>query len=171
MFRNGTLPIPVEQFSTGTIVVYPLQAQTQSKDKIVLYGRVSSHDQQQDLFRQMTRLKNFSAKQGLVIHKEVEEIASGLNDRRPKLLRLLQDSSVTTIVVEHRDRLTRFCFPLLEAALTASGRKILVVNQSEIKEDLVQDFIDIVTSMCSKLYGRRSAKNRAKRALDAASSV
>jgi len=98
----------------------------------------------------------------------VTEIGSGLNGKRRRLLRLLADSTVTLLVVEHRDRLARFGTEYIEAALQAQGRSVIVVEAGEQKLDIVQDFIDVVTSMCARIYGRRAAKNRAKRALEAA---
>ena len=88
-----------------------------------------------------------------------------MNGKRTKLLSILRDPNVRTIVVEHKDRLVRFGFEYMEALLTASGRRIIVVDESEMKDDLVQDMIDVLTSFCARLYGRRSAKNRAKKAL------
>ena len=88
-----------------------------------------------------------------------------MNGKRTKLLSILRDPNVRTIVVEHKDRLVRFGFEYMEALFTASGRRIIVVDESEMKDDLVQDMIDVLTSFCARLYGRRSAKNRAKKAL------
>ncbi|MDP2993998.1 MAG: IS607 family transposase, partial [Anaerolineales bacterium] len=98
----------------------------------------------------------------------VAEIGSGLNGKRPRLLKVLVDRSVGAILVEHRDRLARFGSEYIEAALQASGRRIIVVDQAEMQDDLVQDMIDVLTGFCARLYGRRAAKNRAKRALEAA---
>lgn len=134
----------------------------------VLYGRVSSSDQREDLDRQMERLRSFAAARGISVAQEVREIGSGLNGHRKGLLRLLQNKDVGTIVVEHRDRLARFGVEYLEALLAAQGRMLLVANEGEEKLDLVQDFIDVVTSMCARIYGRRAARNRARRALEAA---
>ena len=88
-----------------------------------------------------------------------------MNGKRTKLLSILRDPDVRTIVVEHKDRLVRFGFEYMEALLAASGRRIMVVDESEMKDDLVQDMIDVLTSFCARLYGRSSAKNRAKKAL------
>jgi hypothetical protein len=74
--------------------------------------------------------------------------------------------TVGRIVVEHRDRLARFGFEMVEAALYASGKRIVVVEEGEVKDDLVRDLLEILTSACGRLYGRRSARNRAKRALE-----
>jgi putative resolvase len=76
---------------------------------------------------------------------------------------MLADPSVATIVVEHRDRFARFGSEYLEAALVASGRSLVVVDQSEMYDDLVQDMIDVLTSFCARLYGRRSAGRRARK--------
>jgi putative resolvase len=74
---------------------------------------------------------------------------------------------VQVIVVEHRDRLARFGSEYIEATLAASGRKLVVVDTGEMKDDLVQDMIDVLTSFCARLYDRRSAKNRALKAVAA----
>jgi len=76
---------------------------------------------------------------------------------------LLADPFVGTIVVEHRDRLARFGAEYLEAALCASGRSLVVVDPGEMHDDLVADMIDVLTSFCARLYGRRSAGRRARK--------
>jgi DNA invertase Pin-like site-specific DNA recombinase len=81
---------------------------------------------------------------------------------------LLADPDVTTVVVEHKDRLGRMNVELVEAALAAHGRRLVVLDDGEVDNDLVRDMVEILTSFCARLYGRRSAKNRAKAALEAA---
>ena len=93
------------------------------------------------------------------------EVGSGVNGQRRKLLRLLRNPKVETILVEHRDRLMLFGSEYVEAALAADQRRLVVVNLEELKEDLVPDMRAVLTSMCARLYGRRTAKNRAKRTL------
>ncbi len=163
MYKTGNIPHPTEQLPTGTIIIYPNRAKEQGK--IAIYARVSSHDQRRDLERQLQRLRDYCAEMELVITKEITEIGSALNGKRKKLLRLLTDDTIKTIVVEHQDRLTRFGFEYLEASLDALNRKIIVINETECKDDLVQDMIDVLTSFCARLYGRRSARRRAKKAL------
>ena len=77
------------------------------------------------------------------------------------MLRLLSDATIGAVVVEHRDHFARFGSEYLEAALAASGRRLIVVDGSEMNDDLVQDMIAVLTSFCARLYGRRSARNRA----------
>jgi putative resolvase len=78
---------------------------------------------------------------------------------------LLSDPSATVIVVEHRDRLTRFGFEHLAASLAAAGRRIVVLDETETTDDLVRDVTEVLTSLCARLYGRRSASRRAARAV------
>ena len=163
-FRAGILPVPSRQLPTGTILVDPA---TVKLDSAVLYARVSSADQKLDLERQLGRLVAFAGETGLTVVGTVSEIGSGLNRKRPKLLKTLADKTVGTIVVEHRDRLARFGSEYVEAALRASGRKVVVVDKTEMKDDLVQDMIDVLTSFCTRLYGRRSARNKALKAVEA----
>lgn len=166
-FKRGVLPVKAIQLKTGTILVDPPPQATEQA--VALYARVSSHDQKGDLDRQLGRLSSWAAKDGLKVVKTVKEVGSGLNGHRSKLTRLLRDPAINIIVVEHRDRLARFGSEYLEAALAASNRRLSVVEKGETKDDLVQDMVDLLTSFCARLYGRRSAKNRAKRALEAAS--
>src|ERR1700756_5714632 len=85
----------------------------------------------------------------------------------PQAHKTLANPKIQTIVVEHRERLMRFGAEYVEAALTAQERKLLVMESSEVNDDLVQDMIEVLTSFCARLYGRRSARHKAKKALHA----
>ena len=98
----------------------------------------------------------------------VKEVGSGLNGNRRGLRRLVSDHTVSMIVVEHRERFCRFGFEYVEAALSARGARILVMEEGELEDDLVRDVTEVMTSLCARLYGRRSARRRAERALAAA---
>ena len=161
LWEAGKLPVPATQLASGTIIV----EERLEEEGVALYARVSSNDQRKDLEAQLGRLASFAGRQRLPVVKAVAEVGSGLNGHRKGLMRLLKDPKTRTIIVEHRDRLMRFGSEYVESALAADGRKLLVVDASELKDDLVQDMIAVLTSMCARLYGRRSARNRAKRAL------
>jgi putative resolvase len=150
------------QLDTGTIIVRE-PAQAQEALGVALYARVSSADRQEDLERQMQRLKDYAAAKGYHVTKTVSELASGLNESRPKLLKLLTDPTIGVLVVEHRDRLTRFGFNYLEQLMQMQGRRIEVIFPSETDNDLVDDFIAIITSMASRIYGRRTSMRRAEK--------
>ena len=166
MWRDGRLPIPAEQLPTGTVLVHPPPAP--SAEAVALYARVASADHKADLERQLGRLADDASRERLTVIRSVSEIGSGLNGHRAKVMRLLADPAVRTIVVEPRDRLARFGAEYIEAALAAAGRKLVVVDQAERKDDLVPDMVDVLTSFCARLYGRRAAKNRAEKAVAAA---
>ena len=165
--RDGLMPVPVERTPGGHIRVVEGEV-VKTATRTVIYARVSSSDQKVDLERQADRLRIFAAGKGYEAIEIVSEVGSGLNGHRRRLLALLSDKAVGRIVVEHRDRLARFGVEYIEAALAAQGREVVVVESGDHKLDLVQDFVDVVTSMCARIYGQRAAKNRAKRALAAA---
>lgn len=137
------------------------------KKYIIAYARVSSHDQKADLDRQIARIAEWASANGVVIDRYVRETGSGLNDRRRELAKLLADPDVESIIVEHRDRLARFGVRHLESALKATGRKVVVIEEGEVENELVQDMIDLMTSFSARFHDQRSARNRAKRALEA----
>src|SRR5215211_2587013 len=153
-------------FRQGTILV---QVRGSDDDglaqRAVLYARVSTHDQRGELDRQVTRLSRWATTQGVTVAEVVTEVGSGLNGRRPKLRRVLADPRAAMIVVEHRDRLARFGVEHLEAALSAQGRRLVMIDPGEASDDLVGDMVEVLTSFCACLYGRRGARNRALRAV------
>ena len=165
--RAGRLPseLNIEELPNGRfyVIVPP-----ERPPGCVLYARVSSADQRDDLDRQAGRLAEWATQQGLLPSAVVKEVGSGLNGSRPKLLRVLADPKVGVVVVEHWERLCRFGFEYVEAALRARGGQVLVVDDQELEDDLVRDVTEVMTSLCARLYGRRSARRRAERALAAA---
>jgi putative resolvase len=158
---------PQNNCSTGTIIVHP--PITTTDGGVALYARVSSADQKPDLERQVARCAVYAAEHRLRVTEVIKEIGSGLNGHRRGLMRLLRMPTVTTVVVEHRDRLMRFGFEYVEAALMAQGRTVVVIDSAEVQDDLVRDVTEVLTSLCARLYGQRAAANRAKRALEAMS--
>ena len=167
-FRDGKLPVPALQTPSGTILVQSAADARPSDDGgLGLYARVSSHDQRAELDRQVSRLTRWAAAASAsarVVRVEAE-VASGMTGRRPKLRRLLADPAVQTVVVTHRDRLARMNAELVEAALWAHGRRLVVLDDGEVTDDLLRDMVEVLTSCCARLYGPRSARNRALKAV------
>lgn len=158
-YKEGRLPVSAKKLPSGSIIV-----EVDEDEKVaVIYARVSSYDQKSNLDGQVARCLQFANAKGVTVSQTVTEVGSGLNGHRKKLMRLLADQKVSIVVVEHRDRLMRFGAEYVEAALAARGAILLVVDESELEDDLVQDMIAVLTSFCARLYGRRSAKNRAKK--------
>jgi putative resolvase len=169
-FQEDHMPAPVIQTPSGTILVEAASAETMAPAPggLALYARVSGTDQRADLERQLGRLAAAAASQGWVVTESVMEIGSGLSPKRPKLQRVLRDPAIQTIVVEHRDRLARFGVEQLEAVLAASGRRLVILDDREVADDLVRDMTEVLTSLCARLYGRRSAARRARAAMKTA---
>lgn len=130
---------------------------------VATYARVSSADQKADLMRQVDRLRDYAAAKGYTISREVREIGSGVNDSRSKLAALLSDAQISLIIVEHRDRLTRFGCNYMRLVLEQHQRRIEVINTTDPGNDLVDDFVAVITSMAARLYGRRHARNQSER--------
>jgi predicted site-specific integrase-resolvase len=154
------------QMDTGTIIITepsPIEPVVQST-KVVIYTRVSAAENKANLDSQAQRLQNYCAAKGYIVRAVVKEIGSGVNDERPKLLKVLTDPQVGVVVVEHQDRLTRFGFHYIEALLEMQGRHVEVVNLAAgERDDLIQDFVSIITSFCARLYGQRRSKRKTQR--------
>jgi putative resolvase len=93
------------------------------------------------------------------------EVGSGRNGSRAKARRLLVDPKVTAVVAEHRDRLGRMNTELVESALCAHGGRLVVLDDGDVADDLVRDMVEVLTSFCARLYGRRSARDRVLKAV------
>lgn len=164
-FKSGK--IKGYQADTGTIIV--TERDEPSKPlKVGIYARVSSSENKTNLDGQADRLLGYCAAKGWQVTKVIQEIGSGVNDARPKLIELLQDETITLIVVEHKDRLTRFGFNYIDTLLTMQGRKLEVVNLAENgKEDLMQDLVSIIYSFSARMYGQRRAKRKTEKIVQA----
>ena len=158
MYNEGRLPPHLEVEKVGGII-YVVEPGDEQRPLTVGYARVSSSDRRHLLDGQVSRLWQYAGENDLRMDRVEREVASGLNDRRKKLLSVLCDPSVGRLVVEHRDRLTRSGVGMVEAMLQARGGGLVVVDDKEVDDDLVRDMTETLT---------RSARNRAKRALAAA---
>ena len=131
-----------------------------------VYARVSTHKQRDDLARQAQRMVEFANARGLSVVSVVKEVASGVNDTRPRLTKLLRDERWGVLVVEHKDRLSRVGFGWFEVLLGIQGRRILVADAArEETTDLMDDFVSIIYSFAARLYGLRSARRRTDQVL------
>jgi putative resolvase len=156
-FKKGLIE-GAYQMETGTIVIPDSYDTPRSTEHTVVYARVSSSENQSNLDSQADRICQFCSAKGWEVHGVVKECASGLNDKRPKLQRILSARVATRIVVEHKDRLTRFGFEYLRTLFP--GELVIINHVDEDEKDLMQDFVSLVTSFCARLYGkRRSQRN------------
>jgi predicted site-specific integrase-resolvase len=159
-WKEGTLP--GKQMPSGTVIVEEPREPTAMPQRVAVYVRVSSTENRTNLEAQAERVSAYCAAHGYQVQQMIKEIGSGLNEQRPKFLAILADPTITHIVVEHKDRATRFGFRYLETLLAAQGRAIEVVNVAESDTaDLVTDLVSIVYSFAARLYGQRRAKRKA----------
>lgn len=153
--------LKTERTPTGRILVVIDEGENES---VAVYCRVSSSENKDNLDRQKDRVLSYCYAKGYKVDKVVTEVGSGLNDKRPKLESLLMDLSITRIVVEHSDRFSRFGMNYISKLLETQGRKIEVINAQESdRDDLMQDFVSIITSFTARLYGLRRSKRRTER--------
>ena len=165
-FHDGSLPVEASRVGSRLIIVNEQPIRKEIVGKVIIYARVSSTDQKSDLDGQVERVSAWLDSQNIIVSRTVTEIGSGMNGDRSKLRRILADNNVKTIVVEHRDRFGMVNVELVESALAASGRNILVMNSTELVDDFVRDVTEVLTSLCTRLYGKRGAANRARRAIE-----
>ena len=166
-FREGRLPVPAQRVG-GLIVVGDLTERAFAhRGKTAIYARVSSADQKSDLDRQVSRVTTWATSNRHSIDSVVTEVGSALNGKRAEFLSMLRDPDVTTIIVEHRDRFARFGAEYVAAALDAEHRRMVIVDDPEVDDDLVRDMTELMTSLCARLYGRRSPGRRAAKAIEA----
>jgi predicted site-specific integrase-resolvase len=162
-FHAGIMPVKAIQLNTDTILVYEEISKSTSEEKTVIYCRVSNQSRRSELEYQVKRCEDFCVASGWPIAKVYQEVASGMNDSRKQLWKMLE-SKPTRIVVENKDRLTRFGYKYLDLLLKELGCSIIVINTSESDEqDLMKDMISIVSSFCCRLYGLRRTKNKVDR--------
>lgn len=131
----------------------------------IIYCRVSSPNKKDDLKRQLERCTEYAIKNGYNILKSYKEVASGMNDNRRELNKVLDEvvNKKFTLIVENKDRLTRFGFRYLEKFFSHMGCKILLINKSDDdQQDLVKDLVSVITSFCCRIYGLRRGANKSR---------
>ncbi len=164
-YNAGTLPAELQPKKTGNII-YVLAHPGTPPGRIAGYARVSGAEQKPHLENQANRLWAYAGQNRIPLDQVVSEVASGLNDRRPKLRKLLGDP---TVIIERRERLARFGAGMVETMLQARGGTLIVIENKDVPDDLVRDMTEVLTCFCARLYGKPSAANRARRAMESVS--
>jgi len=146
------------------------QAGGKEPSRIVAYCRVSSAAQKPDLINQRRVLEEFIVAKGIANVEFVEEVGGGLNFKRKKFLLLMDEINrreIKTLILAHRDRLTRFGFEWFEHYAKAQGCEVLVLNQERLspEQEMVQDLMTIVHCFSSRLYGLRNYRKKLDEAL------
>ena len=159
--------IDIEKFA-GTYIEPITQIGT---NRVAIYCRVSSHEQKQkgDLERQIGRMTQEALKRGYKIVSVFDEVGSGMNDSRKKLhklFELVETNQIDIVLVEHKDRLSRFCFNYLVSYFKSYGIKIELAEEilgKGYETELVEDILSLMASFSAKIYGKRSSQNRKKK--------
>ena len=156
-FKQGKLPNAYMDESNHVYV----KLESTNSNKTIVYARVSSNDRKESLKEQQVRLENYALLNNLNVIDSFKEIASGMNDSRPILTKILKRDDWDILLIENKDRLTRFGFNYIKTLCESKGKKIIVTNTSENdKEDLMKDLISIIYSFSAKMYGLRKKKNK-----------
>jgi len=140
-------------------------------ESVAVYCRVSSHEQKAkgDLDRQKARLLEHCVKKQYAVTQVLDEVGSGMTDTRPKMLKLFDlavRGEIGRVVIDHKDRLTRFNFNVFKTFLASHG---VVVEWLEdvlpksYEAELVEDMVSLMSSFSARVYGKRSAENRRKK--------
>ena len=168
-YHNGKIK-GYQDKETGTIfILNPFKNENNEdnlKNKVVLYARVSSSENKTNLESQLERLRLFASAKGYQIVKEIKDIGSGLNDNRSKLNELFEKelNNFEILLVEHKDRLTRFGFNYIDILLKSHNKKIEVINLVDNnKEELIEDFVSVITSFCTRIYSQRISKRKVEK--------
>lgn len=158
-FHDGLIP-GYQNPKTGTIYLEnPELSKIRNRKRVILYARVSSTTNKASLDGQIQRMRDYAAAKGYNIVDEVKEIASGLNDNRRKLNKIFKRNDYDILLCEHEDRLTRFGYKYIKALFARDGIQVEAINQMENTDDeMMHDFISIVTSFCHRVYGRNCKK-------------
>jgi len=139
------------------------------KRKVFAYARVSSHDQKDDLTRQVNRLDDYCTKEfGAESYEIIKDLGSGLNYKKrglKKLLREILSGKVSEVILTHKDRLLRFGSEIIFLICSAFGTEVRMIEEETIKTDeeaLAKDVLEIITVFAARMYGKRAHKNRSK---------
>lgn len=141
------------------------------KNRCAIYARVSTGEQKQhgDLDRQVSRLSSEAVKRKLVIVSIISEVTSGMDDKRPKLHKMMDlaiNKQIDIVLIEHKDRLTRFMFDYLVKFFESHGVNVIWTEEvlgKSYEQELVEDILSLMVSFSAKIYSRRATKNRKKK--------
>lgn len=166
-YKKGLIPYPTRQLPSGAVIVDfdPKNEPGYKKfTKAAIYARVSVAENKNNLESQAERLCRYSEARGYQIIHVVKEVGSGLNDNRKKLEKLLKQDDFDVLVVEHKDRLSRFGTNYMDLLLSRLGIRLEIVNMADnSRDELMTDLVAIITSFSARLYGQRRAKRKTEK--------
>ena len=149
---------------------------TNSSKKTVIYTRVSTSNQKDDLKNQVEFLKQYVNAKGIIVDTVIEDYGSGLNYNRKQWNKLIDEcmtNEIGTIIITHKDRFIRFGFDWFEKFLNKFGVKFIIVNNESLspQEELVQDIISILHVFSCRIYGLRKYKKKIREDIEVEKSI
>ena len=157
LYKANKIPGAYQLQSGTAIVPNNINEQQQTTKGVILYARTSSSQNKKLLENQVERLKDYAFTKGYKIKQVVKEYGSGLNDERKQLSQILKDNDYDKIIVENKDRLTRFGFNWIQLL---TGNRIEVINEAKEKdEDITKDLISIIHCFSARIYGLKRSQN------------
>lgn len=149
---------------------------SKNEKKVVIYTRVSTSNQKEDLKNQIEFLKQYANAKGIIVDEVIQDYGSGLNYNRKKWNKLLDEcmlSEVGTIIISNKDRFIRFGYEWFERFLSKFNVKLIVVNNESLSpnEELVQDIISILHIFSCRIYGLRKYKRKLREDEDIVKSI
>ena len=164
-YKANLIPYETKTLPSGSILICIEDNNIFVDRDCIIYCRVSSYQQKDDLTRQIDRCTDYAIKNGFNIVKTYKEIASGMNDNRRELNKIFNELSTKnfTLIVENKDRLTRFGFNYINKYIIDMKSKLIVINNNDDNQtDLIKDLVSIITSFCCRLYGLRRGATKAR---------
>lgn len=153
-----------QDLTTKTIYIknpeYQSGEEREKEKKAILYARVSSSTNKVSMEGQIERMRMYAYAKGYKIVEEIKEVGSGVNDNRIKLKQIFKRKDFNILLCEHKDRLTRWGYGYIKELFSEMGVKVETINENnkDKDEEMLEDFISIVTSFCNRIYGRNRKK-------------
>lgn len=143
----------------------------EAERKVVVYCRVSSRSQKDDLQSQVEAMRQFCIGGGIAVDVWIEEFGGGMNFKRPQFLSLIErieNREIKRLIIAHKDRLVRFGFEFFSWLAQRYDCEITVVNQEQLspQQEMVEDLMAIIHTFSCRLYGLRSYKKKIKEAAE-----
>lgn len=164
-YKNNKIAGKTKVLPSGSILVSMEDDNVFVDRDCIIYCRVSSPSKKDDLNRQIQHCTDYATANGYNITKVYKEVASGMNDNRRELNKVFTELSTKkfTLIVENKDRLTRFGFNYIDKMFKLNECKITVINNSDDdQQDLMKDLVSVITSFCCRLYGLRRGATKSR---------
>jgi len=162
LFKKDQLPGKITQLPSGTILIEDESTEIKKELKTYVYCRVSNSSKKDDLSRQEEKCIKFCEDQGWQVEKIIKEVAPDTSENR-KQFNLILDKNPKRIVVESKEKISKFGFDYLNKLLNNLGYEIVVLSKDEIDhQDMIHEFLYLISSFANKVYGQEKGEEKIK---------